>query len=250
MAVRSVRTAIADGSAVFHTSGIDHRKTRMTNQPPPGNYPPPPPAGGYPPPPPAEGYGASQVATATPSPPAAAIPILPKEAYTPWIKRVAAAVIDSVPTLLLTAIAIVVLFALQKVETVCVTETEFDLGEFCATGNNGPSPAAWIIFAVCILISLVYSIWNYFYRQGTTGSTVGKSIMNFKVVSEKTGQPIGFLRAFVRQLAHAVDNAIFGIGYLFPLWDAKRQTFADKIMSTVCLPVNPPSLPSGSPTRL
>jgi len=27
------------------------------------------------------------------------------------------------------------------------------------------------------------------------------------------------------------------VGYLFPLWDAKRQTFADKIMTTVCLPV-------------
>ncbi|HEX7826369.1 MAG TPA: RDD family protein, partial [Mycobacterium sp.] len=23
---------------------------------------------------------------------------------------------------------------------------------------------------------------------------------------------------------------------LFPLWDAKRQTLADKIMSTVCVP--------------
>ena len=27
------------------------------------------------------------------------------------------------------------------------------------------------------------------------------------------------------------------IGYLFPLWDAKRQTLADKIMTTVCLPI-------------
>lgn len=27
--------------------------------------------------------------------------------------------------------------------------------------------------------------------------------------------------------------------YLFPLWDAKRQTFADKIMSAVCVPVKP-----------
>jgi len=27
------------------------------------------------------------------------------------------------------------------------------------------------------------------------------------------------------------------IGYLFPLWDAKRQTIADKIMTTVCLPI-------------
>ena len=26
-------------------------------------------------------------------------------------------------------------------------------------------------------------------------------------------------------------------GFLFPLWDARGQTLADKIMSTVCLPI-------------
>ena len=41
--------------------------------------------------------------------------------------------------------------------------------------------------------------------------------------------------AFVRDLAHIVDSVICYIGYLFPLWDARRQTFADKIMSTVVL---------------
>ena len=55
--------------------------------------------------------------------------------------------------------------------------------------------------------------------------------------SEKTGQPIGFGLSIVRQLAHIVDAIICYIGYLFPLWDAKRQTLADKIMTTVCLPL-------------
>ena len=87
------------------------------------------------------------------------------------------------------------------------------------------------------IIGLGYLLWNYGYRQGTTGSSIGKSIMKFKVVSEKTGQPIGFGLSIVRQLAHVVDAIICYIGYLFPLWDAKRQTLADKIMTTVCLPL-------------
>jgi len=37
--------------------------------------------------------------------------------------------------------------------------------------------------------------------------------------------------------AHIIDGLICNIGYLFPLWDAKRQTIADKIMSTVCFPI-------------
>jgi hypothetical protein len=44
--------------------------------------------------------------------------------------------------------------------------------------------------------------------------------------------------AFVRDLCHIVDSLICYIGYLFPLWDAQRQTLADKIMSTVVIPVS------------
>ena len=67
--------------------------------PPPQGYPPPPPAG-YPPPPPPQGGG-------YPPPPGAAAhgypelgdrgPALPKEAYTSWVTRVLAWLIDSVP---------------------------------------------------------------------------------------------------------------------------------------------------------
>ena len=66
---------------------------------------------------------------------------------------------------------------------------------------------------------------------------VGKSVLKIKVVSENSGQPIGFGLSIVRQLAHIVDAIICYIGFLFPLWDAKRQTLADKIMTTVVLPI-------------
>ena len=72
---------------------------------------------------------------------------------------------------------------------------------------------------------------------GGAGSSIGKGVMKFKVVSEQTGQPIGFGMSIVRQLAHFLDSVICYIGYLFPLWDAKRQTIADKVMKTVCLPL-------------
>jgi uncharacterized RDD family membrane protein YckC len=87
------------------------------------------------------------------------------------------------------------------------------------------------------MLAVVFAIWNYGYRQGLTGSTIGKSVMRFKVVGEATGQPIGFGHSVLRQFAHIIDGITCNIGYLFPLWDAKRQTIADKIMSTVCLPI-------------
>lgn len=197
--------------------------------PPPGNYPPP--QGNYPPPPPPQGGYA-------PPPPGYAVqgqgvPGLPPEAYTPWFTRVVAWVIDFLPYMVVVGIGYGIEAATQ--ETACVTDTsEYQLGEFCATGNSSLGVAA---FSVCLLIGLGYLLWNYGYRQGTTGSSIGKSIMKFKVVSEKTGQPIGFGLSIVRQLAHIVDGVICYIGYLFPLWDKKRQTLADKIMTTVCLPL-------------
>ena len=210
----------------------------MTDQPPPppGNYPPPPPPpGGYPPPPqgggfqpPAPAAGYSQVPGAPPSGP------LPKEAYTPWLTRVFAWLIDFIPVAILEGIGYGLLFGTQSTD--CYTDTSgYDLGEFCTT--TGSSTLGMSAFIITWLLSIAYIVWNYGYRQGTTGSSIGKSIMKFKVVSEKTGQPIGFGLSIVRQLAHIIDGAICYIGYLFPLWDAKRQTIADKIMTTICLPL-------------
>jgi uncharacterized RDD family membrane protein YckC len=233
----------------------------MTDQPPPhpGNYPPPPPppggyppppqgrgypprpqGGGYPPPPqgrgypppPGGGYQAPQAAAGYP-PPAGPGQALPKEAYTPWFTRVVAWIIDYIPYAIILGIGWGLLLGTQ--ETACITDTsEYDLGEFCATGA---STIGQLSIGLAAVIGLAYLVWNYGYRQGTTGSSIGKSIMKFKVVSEKTGQPIGFGMSIVRQLAHIIDGAICYIGYLFPLWDAKRQTIADKIMTTVCLPL-------------
>jgi len=98
--------------------------------------------------------------------------------------------------------------------------------------------AMWL----ALLVGSAYLVWNYGYRQGTTGSSIGKSVIKFKVVSENTGQPVGFGMSVLRQTVHIIDLTICGIGFLFPLWDAKRQTLADKVSSTVCLPLHRTSL--------
>ncbi len=150
--------------------------------------------------------------------------------YTPWFTRVLAYVIDSIPVYLLLAIGFVALITFQKVETLCMSDV-------CATGNNGPSTTALLIMTACVVIVLVFSLWNVVVRQGNTGSSIGKQMMKFKVVGEQTQQPIGIGKSFIRQIAHSIDAAICYIGFLFPLWDARRQTIADKLMKTVCVPL-------------
>jgi uncharacterized RDD family membrane protein YckC len=204
--------------------------------PPPSGYPPPPQQGGYPPPPPgAPGY------PPPPPPPAAA---LPKEAYTPWFTRVLGNIIDILPGAVVIGIGAGVAFG--TADNQCTSSGgEYDYGVYCTSNMTA---FGMIVYILAYALAFAYWIWNWGYRQGTTGQSIGKSVMKFKVISEKTGQPIGFGLSIVRQIAHVVDSLVCYIGWLFPLWDAKRQTLADKIMSTICMPaeqaaLNPQPLP-------
>ncbi|MGI5128762.1 RDD family protein [Pseudonocardia sp. CA-107938] len=90
---------------------------------------------------------------------------------------------------------------------------------------------------VLVYVALIaFTIWNQCYRQGVTGQSIGKKIVGLKLVGMQSGAPIGFGGAFLRQLAHFLDGIAL-VGYLWPLWDPMKQTFADKICSTVVVVV-------------
>ncbi|WP_231644351.1 RDD family protein [Mycolicibacterium baixiangningiae] len=216
----------------------NHPPPPQSGFPPPGNTPPPPPPpGGYPPPPqgnmpPPGAYPPAPQGYPGGYPQSGPARVLPQDAYTSWFTRVLGALIDAVPPLLLSGIAYGVAFATG--ETVCV-DNEYGVGGACSSSFSGVGVT---VLVLAWLASLAYWVWNWGYRQGTTGQSIGKSVMKFRVVSEKTWQPIGFGLSLVRQIAHVIDQIICYIGYLFPLWDAKRQTLADKIMTTVCVPID------------
>jgi uncharacterized RDD family membrane protein YckC len=95
-----------------------------------------------------------------------------------------------------------------------------------------------IAYLIAAVLSLAIVIWNNGYRQGTTGQSIGKSVNKTKLVGIDTGQTVGFGKAVVRQIAHILDSLPFYLGYLWPIWDAQRQTFADKVCNTVVVRVN------------
>ena len=70
------------------------------------------------------------------------------------------------------------------------------------------------------------------YLNGTTGQSIGHQVAGVKVVSEQTGQVIGAGTGILRTICHILDSLICYIGWLFPLWDAKKNTLADKIIKT------------------
>jgi len=93
-----------------------------------------------------------------------------------------------------------------------------------------------VVFIAAAVFGLsVFVLWNSCYQQGVTGQSIGRRVAGTKLVKIETGAPVGFGAALVRQLCHGVE---FGIGYLWPLWDVRRQTFADKITATMVVRVD------------
>jgi uncharacterized RDD family membrane protein YckC len=134
----------------------------------------------------------------------------PAVTYATWIQRVGAYLIDWVcyaPFGILASI-------LGRSTTNGVTSTNF----------------LYFIFTILGIAVLAYNRW---FQAGKTGQSWGKKALNIRLVNEQTGQPIGAGMAFLRDICHIVDGIICYIGFLFPLWDAKKQTIADKIVKTL-----------------
>ncbi len=101
-----------------------------------------------------------------------------------------------------------------------------------------------IIFVVQLVVGLVAGrgvaqlvgllVWvGFAYMESQDGQSPGKKVVGIRLRSERDGSYLSWGMAIVRKIAHLVDTLPILIGWLWPLWDRKRQTFADKIVSTV-----------------
>ncbi|GAC1439782.1 MAG: hypothetical protein NVS3B26_05380 [Mycobacteriales bacterium] len=75
------------------------------------------------------------------------------------------------------------------------------------------------------------------YLTGTTGQTPGRKVVGVKILREADGLPLGPGAGIGRGLLHLLDALPLLLGFFWPLWDAKNQTFADKIIKSVAIKV-------------
>lgn len=129
-----------------------------------------------------------------------------------WIDRVIATLVD----VALILVAWVAIFVVSRIVGVV------------SSGLGG------LVSGLGSLALTVYGIYLG-YLEGTKGQSPGKAIRGLKVVKIADGQVLGGAMGIVRRLAHIIDSIICYIGWLFPLWDPKKQTIADKLVDTVVL---------------
>jgi uncharacterized RDD family membrane protein YckC len=145
--------------------------------------------------------------------------------YASWISRVAAALIDG----LLAAVAGLPAWIGYGILLANSTTTRNADGTTTTQLHGGGGAA--ILILVGFVTYAAFWVWNVCIKQGRTGATIGKGVLAIRLINNR-GLPIGAGLSFVRQIAHILDGICY-IGYLWPLWDARKQTFADKIMGTV-----------------
>lgn len=100
---------------------------------------------------------------------------------------------------------------------------------------QGPEAGAFVGlmllgYALLFIGALGVGIYNI-YLLGKTGATLGKRWMKIKVV-DQTGQPLGFWKAFARELVKGIIGNVCFILWLWPLWDQEKQGLYDKLFNT------------------
>lgn len=155
-----------------------------------------------------------------------------------------------------------------------------DPAQYQTPAVGGPAPAGphpdalagfWIRFAGALIDGILLSIvagvidavidfglvgiilggayFTYFHASAA-GQTIGNRICSIRIVDEANGQSVDYGRAAIRWLMSYVSGLAILIGYLWMLWDPKKQTWHDKVARTLVVRTSyyPPPAPFGQPS--
>lgn len=196
--------------------------------PPPPNVPPPPPPGGFGAPPPPPGYTTTygdQSAIAM--------------SYAGFWARFAAMLLDGIITGLLFIPAVIAIAAGPKRITTCSVDSDGyvtvggEINSLCEVPTGGA-----VAIAVLLGLAAVAGAVLYYVRLegGPRGQTLGKKALGIRTVDATTGGPIGSGRALGRLLFKSfISGSICYLGYLWMLWDKNKQTWHDKVVTSVVI---------------
>lgn len=81
---------------------------------------------------------------------------------------------------------------------------------------------------VSFIVGLGYSVW----MLSTYQQTIGMMVLKIKI-SKENGAKLTYQDAVLRYFASFLSGAVLLIGYLWMIWDKKKQTWHDKIAKTI-----------------
>jgi uncharacterized RDD family membrane protein YckC len=101
-------------------------------------------------------------------------------------------------------------------------------------------PSAALFFALVVPAVLLAFVCLVGFDGGKRGATPGTRVMRIRVADAKTGRPIGYRRATRRRIAYVVGALVFYLGWLWILFDSRRQAWHDKFAHSVVVEAHGP----------
>ena len=99
--------------------------------------------------------------------------------------------------------------------------------------------AQTIVMFISSFTGFAIGIFYYVFFIGSRGQTLGKMALGIKVI--KLGAVdghVGYTSAFLREIiGKTISALVFGLGYLWMLWDPQKQTWHDKISHTIVIKI-------------
>lgn len=100
------------------------------------------------------------------------------------------------------------------------------------SGEVGAGALGIMVLAYGLIFLGVIGLWLYnCYLLGRDGATIGKRMMKIKVLDAQY-QPLGFGKAFLREIVKQALGGFCFILLLWPLWDEQKQGLQDKMFGT------------------
>ena len=133
-------------------------------------------------------------------------PQAPQNVLAPWHIRACAFAVDVLPgTAVVTTMALVALTVSRH-------------------------PVWWWVCVSVGGLAILLTLVNRLLLPIMTGWSLGRALCGITLV-RRDGEGIGVWGLLLRDLAHFLDTASV-VGWLWPLWDSRRRTFADMLMRT------------------
>jgi Mce-associated membrane protein len=95
-----------------------------------------------------------------------------------------------------------------------------------------PQQGLWWWLSITVLVgATLVTMVNRAILPAILGWSLGRALLGIEVVGPD-GTAVGVGRLMLRELAHLLDTLSVFVGWLWPLWDSRKRTFADLLLGT------------------
>lgn len=150
----------------------------------------------------------------------------PPPVYAGMGKRLVAAIIDGI-LVSLGGVPGWIVIMISAVGAVSTADSRGRMSDDAAGAMLGGMLLGYLLLFAGSLIVWVFNI----YLLGRDGATLGKRWMKMKVL-DPAGQPLGFGKAFLRELVKQLLGGLCFLLYFWPLFDNQKQGLWDKLFDT------------------